>query len=79
MTTIFWNNLPIWKCRRRRQQFDAQLHERVNRSLVAWQLVDLVVERPALGLLHFAAGAWSDWSLLRSRGRYESKPKNRRR
>ena len=35
-------------------QFDSQLHDRVNRSLVATQLVDLIVHGLPWALLHFA-------------------------
>lgn len=58
--------------------FDAQLHERVNRSLLTWQLVDLCVSAVPYALLHFTRALVGLIALTLS-GRYEAKTKNRRR
>jgi hypothetical protein len=59
-------------------RFDEQLHERVNRSLVATQFLDLAVKALPWALLHFARAvvATIAYSLI---GRYESNTKNQRR
>ncbi|MEX0677975.1 MAG: hypothetical protein WD063_12915 [Pirellulales bacterium] len=59
-------------------QFDQQLHERVNRSLVCGQLVDLGVSGMPWALAHFAR-ALVGFLTLTVTGRYESKTKHRRR
>lgn len=59
-------------------QFDEQLHERVNRSLVTWQLVDLAVNGLPWALLHLARALVGLVSFTLT-GRYDRKPKNRRR
>ena len=59
-------------------QFDAQLHERVNRSLVIWQLTDLVIGGLPWACLHFGRALVGLISYTLT-GRYQSKPKNHRR
>jgi hypothetical protein len=59
-------------------QFDRQLHERVNRSLVQTQLVDLIVSGLPWALLHFAR-AFVGLITFTLTGRYETNPKNQRR
>lgn len=56
-------------------QFDAQLHDRVNRSLVTWQLVDLLVRGMPWALGHFAQ-AMVGCVAFTLTGRYETKTKN---
>ena len=59
-------------------QFDRQLHQRVNRSLLVWQLVDLVVSAMPWAMLHFAR-ALVGLITFTVTGRYERKPKKPRR
>jgi hypothetical protein len=59
-------------------QFDRQLHERVNRSLFVWQLVDLVVSGLPWAMLHFSR-ALVGLIVFTVTGQYESKPKKPRR
>jgi len=59
-------------------QFDKQLHERVNRSLVTWQLVDLIVTGLPWALLHFGR-AFVGFIAFTLTGRYETNTKNGRR
>jgi hypothetical protein len=59
-------------------QFDRQLHERVNRSLVAGQLTDLVVGGLPWALVHFLR-ALVGLVTLTATGRYDAKPKHHRR
>jgi hypothetical protein len=59
-------------------QFDRQLHERVNRSLFVWQLVDLVVSGMPWAMLHFAR-ALVGLITFTVTGQYEAKPKKPRR
>jgi len=59
-------------------QFDAQLHERVNRSLVKSQLIDLIVSGLPWALGHFAR-AFVGLITFTLIGRYEIKPKDKRR
>jgi hypothetical protein len=56
-------------------QFDAQLHDRVNRSLVTWQLVDLLVRGMPWALGHFAQAMLGCVAFTLT-GRYETKTKN---
>jgi hypothetical protein len=60
-------------------QFDEQLHDRVNRSLITWQLVDLAVNGLPWVLLHFGR-AFVGLISSTITGRYEpiSKRKNGR-
>ena len=58
--------------------FDRQLHQRVNRSLFVWQLVDLVVSAMPWALLHFSR-ALVGLIAFTVTGQYEAKPKNPRR
>ena len=58
--------------------FDAQLHERVNRSLLTWQLVDLCVSAAPHALLHLVRALVGLVAFTLS-GRYETKTKDRRR
>ena len=58
-------------------QFDTQLHERVNRSLVTWQLVDLVVSALPNALMHFSR-AFVGFIAFTLSGQYEAKKRNRR-
>jgi hypothetical protein len=55
--------------------FDAQLHDRVNRSLVTWQLIDLLVRGMPWALGHFAQ-AMLGAAAFTLTGRYETKTKN---
>jgi hypothetical protein len=59
-------------------QFGKQLHERVNRSLVASQMVDLAVKGLPWALLHFAR-ALVGLIALTVTGRYETSNKHARR
>ena len=59
-------------------QFDTQLHERVNRSLVRAQLVDLLVRGFPWAMLHFARAVVGLIAYTLT-GRYESNSKTRRR
>jgi hypothetical protein len=59
-------------------QFDRQLHERVNRSLLTSQLVDLAASGLPWAFLHFARACVGFIAFTLS-GRYDTKPKNRRR
>ena len=59
-------------------QFDRQLHERVNRSLFVWQLVDLVVSGLPWAMLHFSR-ALVGLIAFTVTGQYESTPKKSRR
>lgn len=59
-------------------QFDRQLHERVNRSLFVWQLVDLVVSGLPWAMLHFSRAVVGLIAFTVT-GQYESKPKKPRR
>lgn len=58
-------------------QFDDQLHERVNRSLVAGQMIDLLVRGLPFAIGHFARAVVGmvTFTIV---GRYERKPKKRR-
>lgn len=56
-------------------QFDAQLHDRVNRSLVTWQLIDLLVRGMPWALGHFAQ-ALVGYLAFTLTGRYETKTKH---
>jgi hypothetical protein len=58
--------------------FDAQLHERVNRSLVTSQLLDLLVSGLPWALLHFGR-ALMGLLVFTLSGHYETKSKDRRR
>jgi hypothetical protein len=58
--------------------FDDQLHERVNRSLVTSQLVDLFLGGLPWALLHFGR-ALTGLIAFTVTGRYETKEKNHRR
>jgi hypothetical protein len=58
--------------------FDKQLHERVNRSLITWQLVDLAVNGLPWALLHLTRAVVGFVSFTLT-GRYDRKPKNHRR
>lgn len=60
------------------EQFDRQLHQRVNRSLVAAQFTDLVVGGLPFAALHFAR-ALVGLLAFTITGRYDSKTKNKRR
>jgi hypothetical protein len=68
-------------------QFDAQLHDRVNRSLVTWQLVDLLVRGMSdrmstrnCGGMPWALGHFAQAMVgcvaFTLTGRYETKTKN---
>lgn len=59
-------------------EFDRQLHQRVNRSLVTAQLVDLGVKGLPFALVHFLRALVGLLSLTLT-GRYDAKPKNGRR
>ncbi len=59
-------------------QFDNQLHDRVNRSLVTWQLVDLLVRGMPWALGHFARAMIGALAFTLT-GRYETKPNDQRR
>ena len=59
-------------------QFDRQLHQRVNRSLFVWQLVDLVVSGLPWAMLHFSR-ALVGLIAFTITGQYEAKPKKPRR
>jgi hypothetical protein len=52
-------------------QFDEQLHERVNRSLVTSQLIDLAVKGLPWALLHFSR-AFIGFVVFTLTGRYET-------
>ena len=58
--------------------FDTQLHERVNRSLLISQLIDLVVGATPWALLHFGR-ALVGLVIFTLTGRYEEKDKKPRR
>jgi hypothetical protein len=58
--------------------FDAQLHERVNRSLFVWQLIDLATSAVPYALVHFSRAIVGFIAFTVS-GRYETRSKNRRR
>jgi hypothetical protein len=60
------------------EQFDRQLHERLNRLLVVRQITDLVASGLPFALLHFARALVGLLTLTLT-GRYERKPKNHRR
>ena len=60
------------------EQFDRQLHDRVNRSLVAGQLVDLATGGLPWAFIHFAR-ALVGLVTLTLTGRYDTKTKHRRR
>jgi hypothetical protein len=59
-------------------QFDKQLHERVNQSLVVSHLVDLAFKGLPWALLHFAR-AFVGFIAFTLTGRYETNSKNGRR
>jgi hypothetical protein len=59
-------------------QFDRQLHQRVNRSLVVSQFVDLAASGLPWALLHFGR-ALIGLIIFTVTGRYEKNPKERRR
>jgi len=78
MSLNLLEQLADWEVPPPPAQFDAQLHERVNRSLVKAQVIDLVVRGLPWTLAHFAraiVGLFT-FTLL---GRYEVKPKDKRR
>ena len=77
MTNLL-DQLAEWEVPPPPATFDAQLHERVNRSLVAAQLVDLAVSGLPWALLHFGRALVGLVSFTLC-GRYETKPKNLRR
>jgi hypothetical protein len=60
------------------EAFDRQLHERVNRSLVAGQMTDLVIGGLPWAIAHFAR-ALVGLITLTITGRYDSKGKDARR
>ncbi len=60
------------------ERFDQQLHERVNRSLVIGQFVDLVFGAVPFAIVHFARSLVG-LVIFTITGRYETKPKLRRR
>jgi len=60
------------------EQFDRQLHARVNRSLVAGQLTDMAVGGLPWAAMHFTR-ALVGLCALTLTGRYDNKPTNRRR
>lgn len=60
------------------EEFDRQLHARVNRSLVAGQIVDLGTRGMPFAALHFSRALVGLFTLTLT-GRYEDKPKKRRR
>jgi hypothetical protein len=60
------------------EQFDRQLHDRVNRSLVAGQLTDMVVGGLPWAAVHFSRALVGLFAVTLT-GRYDRKPKNRRR
>jgi hypothetical protein len=57
-------------------QFDHQLHERVNRSLIVGQMIDLVAGGIPFALVHFARAVLGLVTFTAT-GRYESNSKNR--
>lgn len=59
-------------------QFDDQLHERVNRSLVVGQLMDLVFGAVPWAIVEFSRAVIGG-VLFTLTGRYETKPTRRRR
>ncbi len=59
-------------------QFDAQLHERVNRSLVIGQFIDLAVKALPWAFVHFARAVVGAIVFTLS-GRYEPSSKTGRR
>lgn len=59
-------------------QFDRQLHDRVNRALVAGQITDLVVGGLPWAALHFLR-ALVGLGTLTVTGRYDAKKRNKRR
>jgi len=59
-------------------QFDDQLHERVNRSLVVGQLMDLVFGAVPWAVVEFSRAVIGS-VLFTLTGRYETKPNRRRR
>ncbi len=58
-------------------QFDDQLHERVNRSLVVGQLMDLVFGAVPWAVVEFSRAVIGS-VLFTLTGRYETKPNRRR-
>ena len=60
------------------ERFDQQLHERLNRSLVVGQFVDLVFGAVPFAIVHFAR-ALTGMAIFTFTGRYETRPKRRRR
>jgi hypothetical protein len=58
-------------------QFDKQLHERVNRSLVVSQMVDLAFKGFPWALLHFSR-AFVGFITLTLIGRYDTNRQSRR-
>ena len=67
--------LAAWEVPPPPVQFDRQLHERVNRSLVVSQFVDLIVRGFPWALLHFAR-AFFGLVVFSVTGRYETKSKD---
>jgi hypothetical protein len=59
-------------------EFDAQLHDKVNRSLLLTQLVELVAAAMPWAFLHFGRAAIG-FVLFTVTGRYETKSKRHRR
>jgi len=52
--TDLLEKLAEWEVPPPPAQFDAQLHERVNRSLVVWQFVDLLLHGLPWAAAHFS-------------------------
>jgi hypothetical protein len=59
-------------------QFDAQLHERVNRWLIVGHALDLLLRGLPFALLHFSRAAVGLVAYTLT-GRYDADPKNKRR
>lgn len=60
------------------ERFDQQLHERVNRSLVVGQCIDLVFGAVPFAVVHFGR-ALAGLAIFTVSGRYETKARLRRR
>jgi hypothetical protein len=58
-------------------QFDTQLHDRVNRTLVGTQLADLLLVGLPWAMLHFSRAVMG-LIVLTFTGRFENNPKDRR-
>lgn len=59
-------------------EFDRQLHDRVNRSLVAGQFVDLAARGMPFAAVHFSRALVGLLAVTLT-GNYDNKPNNRRR